>query len=539
MKIRKLFAVIVLLITCTLLQAQPETGKRVILIGIGGISAENFQYAVTPSIDNLIRQGAISLKTRGVMPGEAAPNLATILGGTGPEQHGVTGNSWSLANQAFEPTTRDAEGYFTSIYTLIRKQMPKAVTGMFYDLPWLGGCINPKYISRQQYVQGQVMITSVALNFIVKEKPVFTFIYYGLPAVTGSEKGFGSAGYFQAVSDIDAEIGKLTAGLQEAKMLQNTTLIITSDVGKTTGSNIAQNTSDIEVPWIISGPAVHKNIVIEAANDIMNTSPVIARILGLKTPPEWIGRPVAEVFTANNPKAKAAVYVPKPMCSLAEGAYPGPQQVELSVARPGLQLYYTLDGTTPGPASAKYTSPFTVNKNCTLKAVAYSGKNPSQVLTRIYTFVQGIKQATLSVQPDSRHPGTGVLGLFDGLVGSSNPANKQWMGLENDNFGVTIDCGETRPVKVLGIDVLHMPSECILLPVKVEFYTSEDGINFKLLKTYYTTESDQAAPDGLVMLSMDFDNLSTRYIRIKAIHSPTCALPGTKPWLLVSEVEIE
>ena len=539
MKIRKLFAVIVLLITCTLLQAQPDAGKRVILICIGGISAENFQYASTPTLDGIIRQGAISLKTRGVMPTEIAPNLASILGGAGPEQHGVTGNSWSIANQAFEPTTRDSDGYFTSIYTLIHNQVPKAATGMFYDLSWLGNCINPKYISRQQFIEGQVMITSVALNFIIKEKPVFTFIYYGLPAVTGSEKGFSSAEYYQSVSEIDAEIAKLTAGLQEAKMLQNTTMIVTSDVGKTTAGNLAQSTSDIEVPWIISGPAVQKNIVIDAANDLMNTSPVIARILGLKMPPEWIGRTTAEAFTPKNPKTKAAVYVPKPMCSLAGGAYPGPQQVELSVAKPGMQIYYTLDGSLPGPTSAKYTSPFTISRNCTLRAVTISGKNASQVLTRIYTFVQGIKQATLSVQPDSRHPGPGVSGLFDGLVGSSNPANKQWMGFENGDFEITFDCGEARTIKVLGIDVLHMPSECILLPVSVEFYASADGIDYKLLKTYYTSESDKAAADGLVMLSMDFDNLSSRYIRIKANHAAGCAVPGAKPWLLVSEVEIE
>lgn len=539
MQTRNIFALILLLFVSYSLYAQPDAGKRVILIGIGGISAENFQYASTPALDGIIRQGAISLKTRGVMPTEIAPNLASILGGSGPEQHGVTGNSWSLTNQAFEPTTKDSDGYFTSIYTLIHNHMPKAATGMFYDLSWLGSCINPKYISRQQFIEGHVMITSVALNFITREKPVFTFIYYGLPAVTGSEKGFSSAEYYQSVSEIDAEIAKLTAGLQEAKMLQNTTIIVTSDVGKTNTGCLSQSTSDIEVPWIIAGPTVQKNIVIDASNDLMNTSPVIARILGLKTPPEWIGRPTAEAFTAKNPKTKATVYVPKPMCSLAGGAYPGPQQVELSVAKPGLQLYYTLDGSQPGLTSSKYTSPFTINSNCTLKAVTISGKNASQVLTRIFTFVQGVKQATLSAQPDSRHPGSGVSGLFDGLVGSSNPANKQWMGFENGNFEITIDRGEASPIKVLGIDVLHMPSECILLPVAVEFYASADGIDYKLLKTYYTTESDNAAADGLVMLSMDFDNLSSRYIRIKANRAEGCPVPGAKPWLMVSEVEIE
>ena len=113
------------------------------------------------------------------------------------------------------------------------------------------------------------------------------------------------------------------------------------------------------------------------------------------------------------------------------------------------------------------------------------------------------------------------------------------MGFENGNFEITIDRGEASPVKVLGIDVLHMPAECILLPAKVEFYASTDGNDYTLLKTYYTSESDNAAPDGLVMLSMDFDNLITRYIRIKAMRAPACPISGSKPWLLVSEVEIE
>ena len=79
--------------------AQQDVTKRVILIGIDGVSAEGFQYSNTPVMNSLISKGAISLKTRGVMPTVSAPNWATILSGAGPEQHGVTSNNWSLLNQ--------------------------------------------------------------------------------------------------------------------------------------------------------------------------------------------------------------------------------------------------------------------------------------------------------------------------------------------------------------------------------------------------------------------------------------------------------
>jgi len=522
-------------------EAQADATKNVILIGIAGVSSEGFQYANTPEIDKLISLGAISLKTRGVIPSESASDWVSVLSGAGPEQHGVISNNWSPGNQVIEPTLKDADGYFPSIFTLIRKQKPKAVTGMFYDWDQLGSYFNKKLISKEQYIQGQVMITSVALNFITKEKPVFTYLYYGLPLETGLNKDFNTKDYYQAVSEIDAEIGKIVSGLQEAKMMQNTTIIITSDHGGA-GSGM-ESTGNFEVPWIISGPGVQKNILLEIPNDNLNTAPTIARILGLKTPVEWIGRPVSEAFILKGAKAKHGQYVSKPRCSLPDGAYPGPQQIELSTTRQGAIIYYSLNGSAPGAASKKYTAPFTISKNCILKAVTISGTNSSQVITRMFTFVEGIKSASLTTQPSPKYAGSGVSALFDGLIGPANQTNNQWMGFESDNFEVTVDLGEVKTVKALGIDVLQLPARLIFLPSSVEFYSSDDGITFKLLKTYFPSETEDPLPDGPVMLSRTFVNLQTQYLRIKATNLGTCpaGLPGEgqKAWLFVSEVEIE
>lgn len=543
MKFSNILTTIFFLLSVFNVPAQPSASKHVILIGIDGVSSEGFQYSDTPEINSLIRQGVISLKTRGVMPTVSAPNWATILSGAGPEQHGVTSNNWTLLNQGFEPTAKDADGYFTSIFTIIRKQMPKAVTAMFYDWEWLGTYVNRKNITKEQYIQGHVMITSVALNYIKKEKPLFTFIYYGYPDETGHSKGFNTKEYYQSVNEIDIEIGKIVNGIKEAGMAQNTTIIITSDHGGVGLGHGGESMIEIEVPWIISGPGIKKNVLLESPNDLANTAPTIAKILGLKVPSEWIGRFVTDVFVSKATSPKSNIYIPKPWCSLNEGAFPGPQQIELTSTVPDAGIYYTLDGTMPGKSSKKYTSPFTISNNCTLKAVCISGSNQSQVITRIYTFVQGIKSADLTLLPAQKYPGSGVSGLFDGLIGSSNHTNKQWMGFEGTDFEVTVDLGIVKPVAALGIDVLQLPDSWIFIPSAVEFYTSENGTNFTLLNTYFPSETDEIRLDGPVMLSKTFDNLSTRYIRIKATNIGTCppTLPcaGQKAWLFVSEVEIE
>ncbi|MFZ4549627.1 MAG: chitobiase/beta-hexosaminidase C-terminal domain-containing protein, partial [Bacteroidales bacterium] len=356
-------------------------------------------------------------------------------------------------------------------------------------------------------------------------------------------EGFGTPAYFQSIKEIDTEIGKIVDGVKEIGMSQNTTIIITSDHGGIGFGHGGESMVEIEVPWIITGPGIKKNVVMESPNDLTNTSPTVAKILGIKIPPEWIGKPVNEVFSTKTATQKAGQYVPKPGCSLAEGSFPGPQQIEFSTTRPGIDIFYTLDGSAPGAASKKYTSPFTINKNCTLKALAVSGSSSSQTITRTYTFLQGVKSAILANQPSIKYPGLGTSGLFDGLIGSSIHTNKQWMGFEGDDFEVTVDRGEVKPLNTLGIYVLQLPVSWIFLPTAVEYYASEDGTTYKLLTTFYPADTDDIRLDGPVMLARNFDNIRTRYIRIKATNIGTCPVThpgeGQKAWLFVSEVEIE
>ena len=543
MKSVSFFACIIILLLYFTAKGQKPVTKHVVLIGIDGVSAEGFQYANTPVMDNLISEGAISIKARGVMPTVSAPNWATILSGAGPEQHGVTSNDWSLGNQGFEPTVKDTDGYFTSIFTLIRIQMPKAVTGMFYDWDWLGTFVNKKNITREQYVQGYEFVTSKSIQFIKKERPSFTFVYYGHPDEVGHTKGHGTKEYFQSINDIDTEIGKIITALKEAEMLQSTTIIITSDHGGIGYGHGGESMVEIEVPWIISGPGIKKNALLELPNDLMNTSPTIARILGLKIPPEWIGIPVNEAFITKGSTSKPKQFVPKPWCSLPEKTYSGTQQIELASKWQGTDIYYTLDGSMPGANAKKYTSPFTISSKCLLKAVSIQENKSSQVITRQFTFIQGIKDATLTDQPSDKYPGSGVLSLFDGLIGSSNYKGRQWMGFEGGNFEVTADLGEMKTVKSLAVDVLQLPVSWIFLPMAVEYYASEDGRDFTLLNTFYPAETDDIRLDGPVMLNRNFDNLRTRFIRIKAINIGTCPEghpgAGQKAWLFVSEVEVE
>lgn len=525
-------------------QASTQNIKHVVLIGMDGVSAEGFQYSKTPVLDELIRNGCISVKTRAVMPTVSAPNWASILSGAGPEQHGVTSNEWSLGNQPFEPTAKDNQGYFTSVFTLLNKQKPAAVTGMFYDWDWIGTYINPTYPTANKFVQGYTNVTAAACEFLKSKKPAFSFVYYGHPDEVGHQIGHGTADYYQSIADMDAEIGKIITVLKETGMYSTTCIMVVSDHGGIGKGHGGESRIEMEVPWIISGPGIAKNRLLVMPNDQANTAVTIAKLLGLKAPVEWIGRVNKEAFIQpDDAKKSFPSFVRKPMISLKEGIYSGPQQIEMSCLTPGAEIYYTLDGSIPTSSSNKYKSPFQISGNTVLSAIAISTNNSSETVIQRYSFIKNIKSAGINPSPSSKYPGLGVNSLFDGLVGSSNYKGKQWMGWEGENVDIDVDLGEERKIQTIGVDVLQLPASWIFLPASIEFYTSENGSAFHLAGTYNPADVDDLRKDGTVLLARAFEDLKARYLRIRISNVGICPEghpgAGQKAWLFVSEIEIE
>lgn len=75
-----------------------------------------------------------------------------------------------------------------------------------------------------------------------------------------------------------------------------------------------------------------------------------------------------------------------PVISPTAGTYTSIQTISMSDSTTGAVIHYTLDGSTPTSGSPSYFSPFTINANTTIKAIAIaSGFTDSAVATNAYT----------------------------------------------------------------------------------------------------------------------------------------------------------
>ncbi len=122
-----------------------------------------------------------------------------------------------------------------------------------------------------------------------------------------------------------------------------------------------------------------------------------------------------------------------------------------------MEIYYTLDGTKPSKNSTKYTTPFIISENTTLKTIAYRGDVASEIKTSNV-------EKQLFIEPLNVQPTKGSL--------------KQWSALKKFTVVEKVNLDEKSNFKLVGaIDLTGFENiEHVSLVFKGYFMAEEDGL---------------------------------------------------------------
>ncbi|MBQ5572589.1 MAG: alkaline phosphatase [Bacteroidales bacterium] len=130
---KKLFALLIVIVSISAqFQAQP-LAKHVILIGLDGWAAHDFDNVRNniPNIRSLIKNGSCNMHKRSVLPSDSGVNWASMFMGVGPEMHGYT--TWDSKKHDLPSSTTNKNGIFPTIFSIIREQHPEAETGCTFE----------------------------------------------------------------------------------------------------------------------------------------------------------------------------------------------------------------------------------------------------------------------------------------------------------------------------------------------------------------------------------------------------------------------
>ncbi len=89
-----------LLYLILLLSLTSHAQKRVVVIGLDGLSPDGIQKAPTPVLDSLMKQGSYSMNAKAVYPSSSSPNWASMITGTSPAHHEIWSNDWKRVDIA-------------------------------------------------------------------------------------------------------------------------------------------------------------------------------------------------------------------------------------------------------------------------------------------------------------------------------------------------------------------------------------------------------------------------------------------------------
>ena len=217
-----------------------------------------------------------------------------MIMGSGPELHGYT--EWGSKTPEVPSRIIGKGDIYPSIFSVINEQLPEAKKGVAYSWDGIGYLFEKNMVDLDFNGDTDEATAEKALNFIIAEKPVLTFIHFGEPDGAGHNIGHDTPEYYEAVEKIDSLIGRIVNTLDENNILADCAIIFSSDHGGIDKGHGGKTLLEVEIPWIIYSKNIPANGALNSSIVTYDTAATIAYLLDLKTLSFWRGKAITEIF---------------------------------------------------------------------------------------------------------------------------------------------------------------------------------------------------------------------------------------------------
>jgi hypothetical protein len=207
--------------------------------------------------------------------------------------------------------------------------------------------------------------------------------------------------------------------------------------------------------------------------------------------------------------------VPDPYIIAPAKTFKQPFNLEIKDADTSAKIFYTLDGSAPTVNSTLYSSPINILSNITVKAIAVEGNKMSFIDEGSFTKIRDDIKLTLVNKYLPNYADEGDNTLINGLHGKVNWRLGNWQGYQGNDLIAIIDMGQPKPVKQVSLGTLQDTRSWIVFPKYVQYWVSNDGVNYKLAATVNTKIDIK----DLNIQTQEFTaplNTNARYIKLVA-----------------------
>jgi len=180
--------------------------------------------------------------------------------------------------------------------------------------------------------------------------------------------------------------------------------------------------------------------------------------------------------------------------------------------------------------------------NTTVKAIAINNGKSSMVDVGTFKKIRGDLKLTLINKYLPNYSAQGDETLINGVHGTANWRLGNWQGYQGKDLEAIIDMGQVKPVKQVSIGTLQDSKSWIVFPKLVQFWTSDDGKNYK----FAATVNSKIEVSDLEPKTQQYTApLNTRARYIKVVAKQYGPLPdwheskGSPSYIFADEITVE
>jgi predicted alpha-1,2-mannosidase len=214
-------------------------------------------------------------------------------------------------------------------------------------------------------------------------------------------------------------------------------------------------------------------------------------------------------------------YIPVPVIEAESKSFKDKMKIEIFSQNPKDSIFYMISDAEDYLAKkifVPYSKSFEINQTSTIFAYVKSDEGQSGTISA--TFFKKPNNYTIDIKSkyNPQYHAGGPEGLIDGIFGTENWRKGDWQGYQSQDFEAVIDMQATRVISQITANFLQDTRSWILMPTKVEYYISDDNINF----TLFDTQNNSIDPKEYTSTIKGFESNSkpvkARYVKVKAIN---------------------
>lgn len=210
--------------------------------------------------------------------------------------------------------------------------------------------------------------------------------------------------------------------------------------------------------------------------------------------------------------------IPVPVIIAESKSFKDKLKIEITSQNLKDEIFYMFQSASPGkPAWMKYTNPLEILQSEKIQAYVKRGVETSNAVSAQFFKKPNNYAIDIKSKYDPQYNAGGDEGLIDGIYGTTNWRKGEWQGYQSQDFEAVVDLKEVKAVQYFSSKYLQDSRSWILMPTKVEYFTSSDNVNFTFVGSVANDLNPNVTDNTIKNFEFELKNsIKARYIKVKA-----------------------